>query len=742
MPIPSQRQGAHMRFHPKIAGRVLSAFVVCFAVVVLPYAARLSAEEGMWLPQEVPQFVLQDLKAKGSPLTQEDIFNSAGTGLANAVVRIGATGTFVSPDGLILTNHHVAFDAVQRMSTAEKNYITQGFLARSRSEEVPAEGYVVYVTQTITDVTDKVVSAVKPTMTPIQRYYAVEKRTKEIVKKAESKKDTYAEVKALSDGARYLLYTFLKIRDVRAVYVPSRAIGEYGGEIDNWMWPRHTGDFSFLRAYVAPDGKPADFSKDNVAYRPKRYVKVAAGGAQDGDLGIVIGFPGGTHRYTPSYGMAEFENFFYPERIRISKKMAAILEQKSAEDPVAAVRVASDLKGIYNNIKDFEGIVAGFKRFRIVETQQAKEQDILSRLQANPEAAARFSALLDEFKSLYEKRAQYQMKDLLLGYLTGQTSLLSEAMFLYRWSVEKEKPDMGREPEFMERRVPDMKRDLDVFQADFSQASERAILKMLMLEAASLPAGERIQAFEPVFGSRPASELGETIDLFLDGLYASTKLDKKEERLRMFGLSHKALLAENDAFITLAGKLYAENQEKTERGKAFSGSLQILMPKWMEVMASVSERELYPDANGTMRFSFGQVRGYSPRDAVDYVPFTTVEGVVEKNTGVEPFDCPEKILELAAKREYGQYVDPVIGSVAVNLLTTNDSTRGNSGSPVLNAKGELVGCLFDGNYEGLGHDFAFHEDVTRSIHVDIRYVLWIADFVDGAQELLHELGVK
>jgi hypothetical protein len=210
----------------------------------------------------------------------------------------------------------------------------------------------------------------------------------------------------------------------------------------------------------------------------------------------------------------------------------------------------------------------------------------------------------------------------------------------------------------------------------------------------------------------------------------------------MFGLSRKELLAENDAFLTLAGKLYEENQQRLERGKEFTGTLQMLMPKWMEVLASVSERELYADANGTMRFSYGVVRGYSPRDAVDYTPFTTLEGVVEKNTGVDPFDCPGKILDLAAKREYGPYVDPVLGSVSVNFLTTNDSTRGNSGSPVLNAKGELVGCEFDGNYEGLGHDFAFHEDVTRSIHVDIRYVLWIADFVDDAQGLLKELGVK
>jgi len=728
---------------PRLIIRVTrGALYACVAVSSIAFCESVSAEEGMWLPQELPRFVLQDMESKGCAFQQNDIFNSEGTGIANAVVRVGATGTFVSPDGLVLTNHHVAFGAVQRMSTPDKNYISQGFLARSRTEEVPAIGYFVYVTQSVEDVTEKVLSAAKPSMTPIQRYYAIERRTKELVKKAESKRDTYAEVRGFSGGVRYLLYSFLKIRDVRVVYVPSRSIGEYGGEIDNWMWPRHTGDFSFLRAYVAPDGRPAEFSGKNVPYRPKRYLKVAPGGAHEGDLTIVIGFPGGTHRYLTSYAMAEYESFAYPQRVRLSKEMAEILEQQSAADPVASVRVASTLKGIYNNIKDFEGILEGFKRFRVVDAQQAREREIASALRSEPEAAAKFAALLEDFKSLYEKHGKYDMRDLLLGSLTDQKSLLAQAMFLYKWSVEKEKRDMDREPEFMERRVPDMKRDLSVFQTQMHLGSERAILKMLLLEIAELPVGQRMGTFDAIFGSKPRSELQEVVDLFLDGLYANTKLDREDERLRLFELSRKKLLAENDAFLTLAGKLYEENQERLERDKEFSGTLEMLMPKWIETVARVSERELYPDANGTMRFNYGQVKGYSPRDAVVYSPFTTLEGVIEKHTGARPFDCPGKILELAAKREFGPYSDPDLGDVAVNLLTTNDSTRGNSGSPVLNAKGELVGCLFDGNYEGLGHDFAFHEEVTRSIHVDIRYVLWVADFVDDAQNVLQELGVK
>ncbi|KPJ61116.1 MAG: hypothetical protein AMJ46_03610 [Latescibacteria bacterium DG_63] len=714
-------------------------------IVVLMSGVCVSSglcDEGIWLPQKLPDEILSEMRERGCELTQEDIFNIEGTGVSNAVVNLGATGSFVSPEGLILTNHHVAFGAVQRMSTPEKNYIEQGFLAKTKDEEVPALGYIVYVVQTVDDVTERILSAIDPSMSHLERYNAIERRTKEIIREREADRDVYCEVHSFFGGAEYLLYTFLKIKDVRVVYVPSRSIGEYGGDIDNWMWPRHTGDFSFLRAYVAPGGKTTEFSEDNVPYRPKTYLKIAPEGLADGDFALVIGFPGRTNRYLTSHALADFENFEYPQNIRLYKQMLAVLEKEAAADPIGAVRVASRIKGTNNRLKNNEGMLEGFKKFNLVERQKENERQFLAKVKGDPEMSEKYGTLLHDLGSLYAERSEHAMKDLLLDFALYRSSLLGQAMLLYKWSNEKQKDDLDRDPGFMDRRIPDLKRSLRLFQTQLHVGSDRELMKMFLREFADLPEGQRVGALEDILADRSGAELDESLESFLEGLYGNTKLVERAERLRMFDLSHDELMREEDSFIELAAKLYEENEARIDRGKSFSGALKVLAPKWIDAIAAASERILYSDANGTMRLNFGNVKGYHPRDAVYFEPFTTFQGVADKHTGVAPFDCPERILELAASERDNSYVSTDLGDVPVNLLTTHDSTGGNSGSPLLNARGELVGCLFDGNYESMTSDFLFQDDVTRSIHVDIRYVLFVADFVDNAHNVLRELGLK
>jgi len=721
----------------------LGCALICFAMLASTVChSPVYCGEGMWLPQELSDEVMNDMRAAGCQLGKGEIYNPLGTGVANAVVRVSATGSFVSPEGLILTNHHVAFGAVQRMSTPEQNYIAQGFLAKSREEEVPALGYNVYVTQSVEDVTERVLSAVKSSMSPLERYNAIERRTKEIVKKAEKGKDVYCEVRGFFGESRYLLYTSFRIKDVRVVYVPARSIGEYGREIDNWMWPRHTCDFSFLRAYVAPDGKTAEYSKDNVPYRPKSYLKIAPEGLREGDFVFIVGFPARTDRYLTSYALSNIESFEYPQRIRLQNQMVQILEEQSNADPVAAVRVANQMKGIYNYLKKNRGILEGFKKFGLVRRQKDRENKLSAEFQTDPETYEKCSRLLDRFKSLYEKNSEHAMKNLLFDVYFERDSMLGEAMLLYKWSIEKAKNDLDRDPRFAERRVPDLKRDVRLFQTGFHLPSDRRLLRMLLVEIVDLPEGQRVAAVDEMLGIKSGMEPEKAIEAFLDTLYSNTKLDKIEERLRMFDLSHDKLLKEGDSFIVFAAKLYDESEKRIERRKSFTGSLDMLIPQWMEMIAKGSESSPYADGNGTMRISYGRVEGYAPRDAVYYRPLTTLQGVAEKHTGVEPFDCPQRILELAASKTYGPYGSSDLGDVAVNLLTTTDSTNGNSGSPLLNSRGELVGCLFDGNYEALSSDFEFENDLTRSISVDIRYVLFVTDFVGNAQNVLTELGVK
>jgi hypothetical protein len=717
----------------------LAAWAAVVTFIVLPGPGR--CEEGMWLPHELPDEVMAEMQDMGLELERDEIYSTSGTGVANAVVKLGATGSFVSPEGLIFTNHHVAFGAVQRISTPEKNYIEDGFLAETLDAEVPAYGYTVQVIRSTEDVTREVLSAVDREMPPLKRYKALEQVKKEIVSRGEAGGNVYCEVREFFGGLKYLLYTFLRIKDVRVVYVPSRAIGEYGGDIDNWMWPRHTGDFSFLRAYVAPDGSPAEFSDANVPYQPATYLRVAPEGLQDGDFGMIVGFPGRTRRYLTSYALSDFEDFEYPQRIRMYRQMVKILEEQSRRDPVAAVRVASRIKGINNRLKNNEGMLEGFERFGLVQRQQHMEQEIQTYLAGDPSLDRKYGTLLSDFRIVYEQRSRGAGRDLLLDLMLYRGTLLSQGMLLYKWSIEKEKDDMDRDPDYMDRWIPDHKRKLRYFQMGLHLGSDRALTKMFFIEMLELPENQRIQFVDEMFDGKTGSELDDALEGFLDDLYAGTELDDTDERLAMFDMSHEEIVGTGDSFIALAADLYDENEARITREHTFEGALHVTTPKWMKLIARWSGHEPYPDANGTMRLNYGEVKGYSPDGDTHHTPFTAFQEVAAKNTGEPPFDSPERLLELASSREYSSYLHPVLEDVPVNLLTTHDSTGGNSGSPLLNSKGEVVGCLFDGNYEAMTADFTFQNDITRSIHVDIRYVLFIAEFVDGAHNVLTELGI-
>jgi hypothetical protein len=702
--------------------------LLCFLTV--SYAA-----EGMWPPYDLPDEVLTDMQSMGLELGRDEVWNEQGTGVANAVVSVGATGAFVSPDGLILTNHHVAYGAVQRISTAGKNYIEEGYLARTREEEVPAYGYRAYIFLGAEDVTGDVLSAVNDSMSPLERYNVIERKTKEIIEEAEGGDGVYCEVNPFYGGAKYVLDTYIRLRDVRVVYVPARSIGEYGGDVDNWMWPRHTADFSFLRAYAGPDGRPADYSEDNVPYKPSRYLRISEDGLGEGDFGLIVGFPGRTARYLTSYGLAEYENFLLPNQIRLYEEMISLLEERSQADPEVAVRVASRMKGINNWLKKNRGLLEGFKRFHLTDRQREIESRIL-------EEGAASGELLQEFEQLYLDKSAHAEKDLLMKLMVGRGSMLGHALMMYRWSVEKAKPDMERDPDYMDREIVNLERKIRLFEMGYHPDGDRALLEMLIREALRLPEGQRLQVFDDLVAGRVGADLDAFLNVFLDELYANTGLDDTGESMRMFGLSNARLMAEEDYFIALAARFYEEDEERLGREKVFKGALNALAPEWVDVMAAERDVEPYSDANGTMRINYGEVKGYAPRDAVYYDPLTTLKGMAEKCTGVFPFDCPGRLLELAAGGYRGRYYDPVLGDVPVNLLTTHDSTNGNSGSPLINGRGEIVGCLFDGNYEALTADFAFRDDITRSIHVDTRYILFVTREVDHADNVLRELGFE
>jgi hypothetical protein len=719
----------------------LTALLCAAIAAALP--AMLLADEGMWPIDNLDKLAWKDLQAMGLQLSAKDIYDPNGGGVARAIVSLGGgTGSFVSANGLILTNHHVAFGALQRTSTAEHNYIADGFNAASYEEEIPAPGYRASILISIDDVTRKVLSAVNDSMGDVDRFNAIEKRIKEIVKYGEEGRDVECRVVSFYDGMLYKLFTYFVCKDVRIVYAPPASIGNYGGDIDNWMWPRHTGDFSFLRAYTAPNGTSADYAKENVPYRPAVHLALSTKSLKENDFTMIIGYPGRTSRHATSYAVAQMQEYSYPKRIAMFKDWLAILGEEAKRGEEVEIKVAQFDQMLNNSMKNWEGMLEGFKKGGLLEKKRNSEQAFSKWLDMNPDMKTKYGDVLPGIAALYEEQKSYRDKNMIIGQMYFGCQMLRAANTLDRWSEEKAKSDIERKPGYQERDVPRLKQGLRIIQMSYDPQVDRRVLRYFLTLAAELPDNQRIAAVDAALEGARGPDAGKRIDALLDALYGGTKLGSPDERLRMFDLSRADLLEQGDSFVDFAVKLGVEARALEEREKASQGAHQRLGARLMEALMLWKGGNVYPDANGTMRLTYGTVKGYRPRDAVSYGYVTTLTGVVEKNTGVEPFDCPERLLALRESMDFGVYEDAALGDVPVDFLSTCDITGGNSGSPIMNGKGECIGAAFDGNYESISSDYLFIKETTRSINVDSRYILFIMDKMSGARRLLDEMKVK
>ncbi|MCJ7458921.1 MAG: S46 family peptidase, partial [candidate division Zixibacteria bacterium] len=638
------------------------------------------ADEGMWLLDQIDKLPIDSLKAKGLKLNPEEIYNPKGGGLSDAIVQLGASASFVSPEGLIITNHHVAFGAIQRASTPEYNYLRDGFYAKTKEEEIPAIGYNAYVLKSFEIVTPKVLGAVNNKMTDLERYKAIEKASKKIIKECEKGEDTRCRLAGMYGGKEYYLYTYFKIRDIRLVFAPPRSVGDYGGEIDNWMWPRHAGDFSILRAYVSKDGKSAEYSKDNVPYNSKTFLKVSSAGVKEGDFVMLIGFPGTTRRYESSFSVDEMVNHDYPRDIRTRKEIIAILEKASAEDSSVALRLSSKLKiGLYNYLKKNQGMLDGFKKSGLLQQKIDNEKSLTKFLSEKPDLKVKYGQVLPELESLYTENKKYQDKDFLIGWMSYQCEFLDFASTIYKWSLEKEKKDPEREMGYQNRDTADTKEGFKDAQVNLVPSADEQLLIYFLEKAVQLPPGQKIQAVEKIFQGKEGQDKNKVLEQFVSFLYGNTKLGSAEDRLKMYDMTNKKLLKLNDPFINFAKDLEKDREEMRIRNKTFSGALNRLRPKLIQAYLEWKKGTSYPDANGTIRFNYGEVKGYIPRDAVIYKYITTLTGGMEKNTGEEPFDAPKELQEVYKKKDFGSYLNKSLGDVPVDFLSTNDITNGNSG---------------------------------------------------------------
>lgn len=684
-------------------------------LIVLLVATSASASEGMWMPQQIPA-IAAELKQLGFQLDPARLSDLTGDPMGAVVSLGGCTASFVSPDGLVVTNHHCVFGSIQHNSTPERDLITNGFLAKTREEELPAApGTKIWVTTKIEDVTSRMTGNVKAGIADADRARLLDRREKELVAECEKPGGVRCRVSSFFEGSQYLRFTQAEISDVRLVYAPAEGIGDFGGEIDNFEWPRHTGDFSFYRAYA--EGKP---------YHPAHWLKIASKGVSEGDAVLVAGYPGRTFRYKTADEVRNYRDFIYPVNIRYFTETIRLLEEAGKGNRAVQIKNASRIQGLSNSLKNYTSVNEGFTKDRIVEAREARE-------------AKMPPGVLQEIARLNADRWKTRERDLVLEWLAGRGSpMLAQAMTAVRLAHEKTKKDIDRTSRFQERDWPSLLTASTRAQRSIDVASDRAVTRFFLEEAAKLPAAA--QHIKPV-DDAVAGAGG--IEPFLDRLYGATKIGNQDERAKMLGETAAQLTARGDAMLDFAAKLVPLYEERETSDLAYSGAMARLRPGYFEALRKLSGGTLYPDANGTLRITVGRVEGYSPKDATWMMPQTSLHGVVQKETGKEPFASPKRLLDAAADTtKTAPYVDPELKDVPVDFLSTVDTTGGNSGSPTLNAKGELVGLLFDGNYESIDADFLFNPAMTRSIHVDAQYMLWIMDAVDGADALLREMGVE
>ena len=695
------------------------------------------ADEGMYPISEIHKL---NLRAKGLKIDPKAIYNPNGIGLIDAVVQLsGSTGSFISSDGLILTNHHCAFGAVQAASSKENDYVTNGYLAQTRQEEIQARGISARILESYRDVSKDVMSVVNDKMELADRTKAIDKKIREIVAETEKKyPGKRADVSEMFAGKTYVLFLSTMLRDVRLVYVPPRSIGEFGGENDNWVWPRHTGDFSFLRAYAAPGGSPAEYSTNNVPYHPKKFLKVNPAGVDEGDFAFILGYPGRTFRHRTSHYLAYEENDRMPYVADLFDWQISTMEAMGKNDRAIALKHDARIKGLANTMKNYRGKLLGMKRMHLVDNKQAEEKLLQQFIEADPQRKALYGTVLEEIGKVYREMSDHAASELILDNLRSSSQLLSYGFTLYESSIEMQKPDMERLPAYMERNLANTKQGLRTGLRNYYEPTDKAFLKHIVMQALALPENQRIDIIDKQFKGRTEQEIEQTIDQ----AYAQSKLTDEDVLLSSFGKPLAELEQMRDRFISGVQMLYPAYQKLREIRQRRDGALSKLSAMLVDIKQQYQKTSFIPDANSTLRFTFGHIKGYSPVDATYYKPITTLTGVIEKSTGQDPYATPQKVMDLYKAKDFGRYKNAKLKDVPVAILYDMDTTGGNSGSPVLNASGELVGVNFDRAYEATINDYAWSESYSRSIAVDIRYVLWVTERVGGANRILKELGIQ
>ena len=710
------------------AWKVFAKFMkrILFTIIMLTGSLMAMADEGMWLPSLIGQRI-GDMQAKGFRLSAEDIYNINEASLKDAVVLFGrgCTGELVSAEGLLLTNHHCGYGQIQKHSSVEHDYLRDGFWAMSRDEELPNEGLTVSFLERMEDVTNIILKGWEPQMSEEERTKLVSTNSRVLIREVTAEgKGLRATVEALYYGNQYFLFVYRKFSDVRLVGAPPSSIGKFGGDTDNWMWPRHTGDFSIFRIYADKDNNPAPYSKENVPYKPKKYFTISTKGVKEGDFTFIYGFPGRTQEYIHSEGVKYIQETGDPHKIRLRTIRLGIMDKYMKQSQKVRIQYSSKYAGVSNAWKKWQGEVKGLKKMKTVAAKQAYEKEF-----ARWAKGGEFDGVTERIEKIYAEAAPYMFANDYYNETIKSCELLQYAPDACR---------IGGTDEILGSFIDTAgtRRDARKFFKDYHMPIDKEIFAAMMEEFdRNIP-----DDMKPEYFIQQMSKYG-TAQCWADSLFENSAFTSLEK------VNALTDFTQNDPAIEISGKMQDWIMPIRSKIEKLNSQLQLAYRDYMrgQMVYSRTQRlakDFYPDANLTLRVAYGHVKGYSPADGIYYMPQSTIKGIMEKdNPEIFDYNIPQKLRDIYSSGDYGRWTDDK-GNVPVCFLATNHTTGGNSGSPVINADGELIGLNFDRVWEGTMSDIVYDPEICRNIALDIRYVLFTIDKLAGAGHLIEEMKLN
>lgn len=714
--------------------------IIYIGVLILMISSKMMAQGGMWIPLFLGELNEAEMKKMGMEISAEDIYSINQSSLKDAIVIFGngCTGELISQQGLVLTNHHCGYGSIQAHSSIEHDYLTDGFWAQNFEEELPNPGLSVTFLKEMREVTREVLANVGDNMSETDRAAAIKKNLKALKERHAMDNGVEVLIKPFFSGNRYFMFFYERFRDIRLVGAPPSNIGKFGGDTDNWMWPRHTGDFSLFRIYASPDNRPAAYSKDNVPYTPKRSLKISLQGVEKGDFTFVYGYPGRTQEYLVSDAVKLITEVENPIKIKLRTLRLNTMKAAQNQDAKVRIQYAKKVASLANGWKKWQGENRGIKRLRTIANKQQLEQEMGAWLATQPAMQQKYGNILSDYKRIYQALTPLR-RQFYYYYEAGMGIELVKWAASFGTLLEKAEAYKDK-PEAMKDIKADYAKRMQAFFKDYYEPIDRKVAVSLLAEYT-----QHVDKAELPMALQPLADASEArLQAYVDKLFDDSMFDKPQQLEAVLTMAPKKLIKSlaKDPAYQLAVSLQARAKQLRTSMRPLSAELRGLDRKYMQMQMDYQpNKRFFPDANFTMRVTYGKVDDYKPRDGVSYNYFTTLQGIMEKeNPDIYDYAVEEKLKSLYRNKDYGQYADKD-GSMHVCFIGTNHTTGGNSGSPVFNAKGHLVGLNFDRNWEGTMSDINYDPSQCRNIILDIRYCLFVIDKYAGATRLIEEMQI-